>query len=447
MMDNTDTWCIDESFQPESTNWTWGNEKESQEPTSHGPGCILYDPHKNVYTSLQPFTRNQKKIEDEIIDMSFLNEYISIQLTEDGGVVKYFPKQLEQKEENTDKNEFVSPEEQNLEPEQFARVRIRYEGRKENGELLDKSRDRKQLKAFKLHGEDMILGVSYATASLKKGETAWFKFLPEYHYGVKGAPPMVPENATLYYKVELTDFTNPKKQLENNDYEGRIKILEESREKGNEAFAAKDFEKALREYKKGTETIKNLPKVLAAVVTDEQKKVLREFQVKLGNNALLMCIKMKQYKEGLQFVEMVLSADPKNPKGIFRKGQCLLELEYLNGAIKAFNECLKVDAESKEECEKMIAECQRRKDKRLKKEKKRFHHVLQNIADVGEKEEMERKLKEKMERKKERENMPQGGLGEMGDIVLKKVKVDQQQEENTNCVEGGLIYGDNVSRE
>jgi len=424
-----DQWGLDPDFTNNSDPVLgWGNENAIDDAAmKDAPGCFLYDPANNEYKALHPFKASTKIIEDEFLDMSFLNNYTATPLVEDGGVIKYTDPavtvtQDEPIKDVTNNKKVENKEDPNLPPEPQARVRIRYEGRKENGELLDKLRDRKQLKAFKLNHDDMIPGMHYAAASLKRGETAWFKFMPEHHYGVEGMPGLVSPNSILYYKIEMVDFTNMKKNLANDDYNGRITMIAESREKGNEAFGKQDYDKAYKEYKKGLETAKNTPKTLMATLTEEQKDVLRDFQVKMANNAALVCIKKNKFKEGLDLVEIVLKIVPTNSKALFRKGQCLLELDNIEAAKKCFEEIMKFDEEAKVDCEKYLEKIERKKSQRLKNEKRRFEHVFKNILAEEEKEQNEKKIQEKLERKKEREqNKKPDGLG--GEII-KKVKLE-----------------------
>ena len=423
-----DEWGIDPDFNTNTDLVEGFNMGSGTDPMmKDAPGCLLYDPTTKEYKALHPFKQSNKIIEDEFLDMSFLDKYTATSLLEDGGVIKYTDPtfktaQNEPIKDITNGKKKGNKEDPKLPPEPQARVRVRYEGRKDNGELLDKLRDRKQLKAFKLHSDDVIPGMHHAVASLRRGETAWFKFLPEYHYGQEGVPHLIGPEAVLYYKIELADFTNMKKVLANDDYEGRIAIIAESREKGNEAFAKKEYDKAYKEYKKGSETVKNTPKTLMAILTEEQKAVLNDFQVKIANNASLVCIKKKNYKEGLDFAELVLKIAPTNSKALFRKGQCLIELDNIEVARKCFEESMKNDEEAKTECEKYIERIERIKSQRLKNEKRRFEHVFKNLLLEEEKEQNEKKIQEKTERKKEREQRRKED--DLNEGVIKKVKTE-----------------------
>ena len=379
-------------------------------------------------TSSQPTNNIQdvpykKVIEDEFIDMSFIQSLTAVPLTEDNGVTKYIDSNSTQKQDISDQNGVSAKEE--TKPKYRARCRILFEGRTENGELVEKERQRKQLKAFKLMEDNMIKGIHYATASLNKGETGWFRFTPEYHFGPQGVQDLVAPNAILYYKIELVDFTNEKGTLANDDYDGRIAIFNECREKGNEAFQKKEYERALKEYKIGVNITKNLPKELLSKITEEQSNVIKDLKLKLANNAAMACIKLNKYQEGLQFINIVLSVDGKNAKALFRKGQCEMELGNLEQARVSFEESINAGNPEKNECLRNIHLCQRTRKTKAKDEGQVYKQIFERMAAEEEKELKEKKLQEKIERKKEREKLKNEGEDKGKEIPKNTVNVNQ----------------------
>ena len=363
--------------------------------TPHDQSSEPQNVHESVVEeSTEPQIIPYKKvIEDEFIDMSFIQNLIAVPLTEDKGVIKYI-------EPNKQEN---STQESSNKPKSLARCGIRFEGRTENGELVEKERPRKEIKGFKLNYDNMIRGMHYATASLDKDETSWFRFTPEYHFGVNGVPGVVEPNTILYYKIELVHFKNEVGQLQNDDYEGRVALFTETREKGNEFFKNKEYDKAFKEYKKGADILNNIPKILLSKITEEQTNILKDFKLKFTNNAAIACIKLNKYSEGLKYVNKVLELDPRNAKALFRKGQCEMELGNYEQARRSFEESIEAGNPEKNECLRNINYCQRTRKTAKKDEGKVYQQIFQKMAAEEEKELAEKKLQEKIERKKERE--------------------------------------------
>ena len=84
---------------------------------------------------------------------------------------------------------------------------VHYEGRLAvSGERFDSSRDRGKPFKFTLGEGKVIGGWEVAVGAMAKGERASITCSPQYAYGKKGIPPLIPPDATLVFDVELIDF-------------------------------------------------------------------------------------------------------------------------------------------------------------------------------------------------------------------------------------------------
>lgn len=72
-----------------------------------------------------------------------------------------------------------------------------------DGKKFDSSRDRGQPFKFKIGAGQVIRAWDEGVAQMSVGEVAKLTCSPDYAYGSKGYPPIIPANATLIFEVEL----------------------------------------------------------------------------------------------------------------------------------------------------------------------------------------------------------------------------------------------------
>lgn len=108
-----------------------------------------------------------------------------VKVTNDGGVVKD-----------------IITEGSGPSPKQGQKVDVHYVGTLPDGKKFDSSRDRNRVFTFTI-GQGVIQGWSLGVATMKVGEKAKFILAPEYAYGDRGAPPVIPPKATLHFEIEL----------------------------------------------------------------------------------------------------------------------------------------------------------------------------------------------------------------------------------------------------
>ncbi|XP_078791092.1 peptidyl-prolyl cis-trans isomerase Fkbp12 isoform X2 [Oryzias latipes] len=72
-----------------------------------------------------------------------------------------------------------------------------------NGKKFDSSRDRGEPFQFKLGAGEVIRGWDDGVARMSVGQLAKLTCSPDFAYGSRGYPPIIPPNSTLIFEVEL----------------------------------------------------------------------------------------------------------------------------------------------------------------------------------------------------------------------------------------------------
>ncbi|PKI83012.1 peptidylprolyl isomerase [Malassezia vespertilionis] len=82
-------------------------------------------------------------------------------------------------------------------------VDIHYVGTLQNGDKFDSSRDRGQPFSTAIGVGRVIRGWDEGVPQLSLGQKANLVCSPDYAYGPRGFPPVIPPNSTLNFEVEL----------------------------------------------------------------------------------------------------------------------------------------------------------------------------------------------------------------------------------------------------
>lgn len=80
---------------------------------------------------------------------------------------------------------------------------IHYTGTLANGQKFDSSRDRGMPFQTVIGKGHVIKGWDEGVPKLSVGEKALLTITPDYGYGARGFPPVIPANSTLLFEVEL----------------------------------------------------------------------------------------------------------------------------------------------------------------------------------------------------------------------------------------------------
>ena len=87
-------------------------------------------------------------------------------------------------------------------PQRGQKVSVHYVGTLTNGKKFDSSRDRNEPFQFTI-GQGVITGWSLGVATMKVGEKSTFTIGPDYAYGNRGFPGLIPPQSTLVFEIEL----------------------------------------------------------------------------------------------------------------------------------------------------------------------------------------------------------------------------------------------------
>jgi len=97
----------------------------------------------------------------------------------------------------------ISPGDNTNFPKRGDTVTIHYVGTLPDGKKFDSSRDRNLPFVTKIGIGSVIKGWDEGVPQLSLGQKARLTVTPDYAYGARGFPPVIPANATLIFEVEL----------------------------------------------------------------------------------------------------------------------------------------------------------------------------------------------------------------------------------------------------
>ncbi|XP_070774522.1 peptidyl-prolyl cis-trans isomerase FKBP1A-like [Enoplosus armatus] len=88
-------------------------------------------------------------------------------------------------------------------PQKGQTVSVHYVGTLTNGKKFDSSRDRGSPFKFKIGAGQVIRAWDEGVAQMSVGQLAKLTCSPDFAYGSRGYPPIIPGNSTLIFEVEL----------------------------------------------------------------------------------------------------------------------------------------------------------------------------------------------------------------------------------------------------
>ncbi|KAL1514339.1 hypothetical protein ABEB36_003612 [Hypothenemus hampei] len=100
----------------------------------------------------------------------------------------------------------ISPGDGSTFPKTGQTVVVHYTGTLQDGTKFDSSRDRGTPFKFRIGKGEVIKGWDEGVAQLSVGQRAKLTCSPDYAYGSRGHPGIIPPNSTLIFDVELLEI-------------------------------------------------------------------------------------------------------------------------------------------------------------------------------------------------------------------------------------------------
>lgn len=172
------------------------------------------------------------------------------------------------------------------------------------------------------------------------------------------------------------------------------------KEEGNNYFKEKEYEKASRSYRRGTNTLKPLNK---GNTGDEQVKALL---VSLQTNLSMMCLKIGKHKQSAQVASAALKIDSSNVKALFRRAVACRQMGNFDDAKADLKQALQLDptnAAVKKELAALKKAIENAKNEQKKGLQKAFSKGGGLLYDDKEEEKRKREEQARLEKKREEE--------------------------------------------
>ncbi|XP_073952744.1 FK506-binding protein 59kD isoform X2 [Choristoneura fumiferana] len=222
-------------------------------------------------------------------------------------------------------------------------------------------------------------GVERALEKFQKGEKSRLTIQPKYAFKSEGNSDLgVPPNSAVEYVVKLTNFEKAKESWSMDGPE-KIEQAKIYKEKGTNYFKAGKHQLAIKMYKRVVSLLDDIPEDTS--YDDELKSKAKDLLLSAHLNLALVYLKVTpaHHFEAKDHATKALKFDPKNVKGLFRRGQALLALGEAAQAIEDFQKVVDAEPQNKAAANQIVV-CRHAIQKQKEKEKRLYANMFDKFA-------------------------------------------------------------------
>ncbi|XP_049850923.1 uncharacterized protein LOC126324476 [Schistocerca gregaria] len=133
-------------------------------------------------------------------------------------------------------------------------------------------------------------------------------------YGKKGSPPLIPNDASLFFEIEILSQKAVETVMD------CIKIALSEKDKGNLNFKNGSLKEAELHYKCALEKLN-----FVFATSESQKDMISSIKLTCHNNRAACQLQLKNFTEAKQSCDKVLYLDPSNVKAFYRRARAHCE--------------------------------------------------------------------------------------------------------------------------
>ncbi|XP_050678040.1 FK506-binding protein 59 [Leptidea sinapis] len=258
-------------------------------------------------------------------------------------------------------------------PKTDAVVTVELEGRLQDGKVFDN-----RTVTFTL-GEgseaNICEGIEKALLKFTKGEKSKLIIQPKFAFKSDGDSKLgVSSDAIVEYVVKLVSFENAKEAW-SMEPEEKLEQARIAKDRGTEFFKAGKYELAINKYKRVVNLIKD--------ENSEEQPEIKDLLLKAYLNLALVYSKVDppQLYHAVTNASNALELDPNNVKGLFRRGQALLQKGDAGEAMADFQKVVEIEPGNKAAANHIIM-CRNAIRNQQQLEKQLYRNMFEKFANV-----------------------------------------------------------------